>query len=493
MRWFEGPTNTSKAENIEDYAIRKIPSHYRWPIPAIIMVLIGNSTALYFYMFGVNLAYTVGWPWMLLPILYFFLGSSLIGMVMINLASKEGLTIDLMTRGMGFGYLGSAVTSLIYGINFVFYFIFEGTIVTHAIAIFFGIHFSSLEGTIIFAIIGLIKLFLVWFGMKELQFLQSRAILIYGILFGFAIYILVTNFEAVGPIGWTALKPVTSEALWTAFMLVNGQVVFQGLMATDYGRFAKKSAGYKGGFLCMIGMLIPMILNMIAGPLFAFTLLKTFNTEGSTSLAANPGYVFPILMGGWGVLFVIVTQIRINVMNLYSCSLALSNSFSLFFNFRPGRQWWMVFVFLFSCVIYAFDILQFFDTWLAVSGILTNTWIFILLADHYICKKLLKFGPSDFIEYRRPFLFKWNPTGLFSLLFAVGIGALGIFNFYPIYYASFISMIIGPILHVLLTIKSKGRFYFTHFPVDRDTNWMPDANKKVEIILNSNDNISKDI
>lgn len=479
-KWFDGPSNTNKYENIEDYAIRKIPSHYRWPIPAIIMVLIGNSTAMFFFTFGAQLSFTVGWPLMLIPLLYFFIGSSIIGMLMINLASKEGLTIDLMTRGMGFGYMGSAVTSLIYGINYIFYFLFEGTIVTHAIARSLGFEFASIQGAMIFALLGLLKLWFVWYGMKALQILQTWAMAIYSALLGIALYMLANNYEIVGPQQWVPLTTQSAETIWIAFMLVNGQMVFQGLMATDYGRFAKEGAGYRGGLLAMTGMLVPMFAVILIGPLFAYTLLPSIEGSNAALLSMNSGYVFPTIMGVWGALFAIVTQIRINVMNLYSGSLALSNAFSLAFRFTPGRQWWMVFVFALGSIFYIFNILQYLETWLAITGILTNTWIFIILSDQYICRKLLKLGPDDFIEYRRPFLYRWNPTGLTALAIAVFVGALGVFKMYPIYYASFIAMTLGPVIHVLLTYATKGRFYFRTFPPDRETAWNPSSRLSVK-------------
>jgi len=467
--WFKGPSNTSRSENIEDYAIKKIPSHYRWPIPAIILVLIGNSTALFFFTFGAQLSFTIGWPLMLFPLGYLFIGSALIGMVMIRLASKEGLTVDLMTRGMGFGYIGSAVTSLIYGINYIFFFILEGTIVTNAIAASFNLPLHSFESVIVFASVGIVKLILVWYGMKELQILQTWGVLIYSVLLGLAVYLLASNYELVGPSQWTPLKPLSIESIGLAFMMANGQVVFQGLIATDYGRFAKSDTGYRGGLLSMLGMLIPMLGTMLIGPLFAYTLMDSNNN--TAMIFADPGYVFPLVMGVWGAVFALITQIRINVMNLYSASLALSNSFSLIFNFTPGRPWWMVAVYFFGCLFYSFDILSYLDIFLAVTGILTNTWILIILVDHYVCKKLLNYGPSDFIEYRRPFLYKWNPTGVISLTVGILIGSMGILGIYPIYLSSFFAMITGPLLHIILTIQTKGQYYFTKFPLDRETEW----------------------
>ncbi|HYQ83275.1 MAG TPA: hypothetical protein VEP28_04625, partial [Rubrobacter sp.] len=42
---------------------------------------------------------------------------------------------------------------------------------------------------------------------------------------------------------------------------------------------------------------------------------------------------------------------------------------------------------------------------------------------------------------------------------AVAVGALGIIGVYPTYYASFLAMVIGLLLHVAITAATKGRYY----------------------------------
>jgi cytosine permease len=350
--------------------------------------------------------------------------------------------------------------------------LFEGTIVTHAISYYFKFQFNTIEGTLIFAILGFVKLLFVWYGMKALQIFQTWGVILYALLLGFGLFQLTNNYQIAGPEQWI-LPGLPEHAMWTAFMMANGQMVFQGLMAADYGRFAKENAGYRGGFITMIGMLVPMFVTILIGPLFAFTLMPAIEGVQSDILAADAGYVFPTIMGIWGVLFVVVTQFRVNVMNLYSGSLAFSNTFSMAFRFTPGRQFWMVAVYVSGCVFYIFNILQYLEKWLAVTGILTNTWIFIMFADHFVCRKLLRLGPTDFIEYRRPFLYRWNPTGLISLCVGVSIGIAGLLGVYPIYYASFLAMLAGAIVHIVFTVVTRGHYYFTEFPQDRETSWTP--------------------
>lgn len=90
---------------------------------------------------------------------------------------------------------------------------------------------------------------------------------------------------------------------------------------------------------------------------------------------------------------------------------------------------------------------------------LTNTWVLIILADYFVCRRWLRLAPAEDIAFRENEVRTWNPCGLISLGTAVVVGALGIAGVYPIYYASFVAMILGPILHVALTAATRGRYY----------------------------------
>ena len=57
---------------------------------------------------------------------------------------------------------------------------------------------------------------------------------------------------------------------------------------------------------------------------------------------SNPGVYIVTLLGLGGVLFTMLTQLRINVTNIYSASLSLSNFFENVFHFKPDRRFWVV-------------------------------------------------------------------------------------------------------------------------------------------------------
>lgn len=462
---FRGPA-TSLDDQIESFSTERVPSKARWPIPAISLVLLGNATAMFFFSFGAQQTFLVGWPMMLLPIGYFFIGAVLIGMLTMRMASREGLSQNLLSRGLGFGSRGAAVTSFIYAVNYIYYFLFEGTIVTHAIAIFFNVSINSIGGTAIFAAVGLLTIGFVWRGMHAMSKLQSWGFPIFVALLAWGLIQLASNHHPVGPGGWNATGPLTVAAIMNALSFANGQMIFQGLMATDYGRFADRTIRYRGTATIMLLELIPMFTVIFIGAFIGASLIGDLSGSDAQSLAQDPGFMFVHVMGLLGVVFVIITQIRINVMNLYGGSIALASGFEVAAHFKPGRPWFMFFVWFFGVVFYATNVIDHLGTFLAITGVLTNTWVLIILADYFICLRMLGLGRSHDIEFHENEVRRWNPCGLISLAVAVFVGALGILEVYPIYYASFVAMLLGPVLHIAITKATHGRYYTPEYTPD---------------------------
>ncbi|WP_104126218.1 cytosine permease [Cryobacterium sp. Y57] len=455
---FKGPA-TSLDDQMESYATSRVPGNQRWPSLAILLVLTGNVTAMFWFTLGGQLGFLVGWPQMLIPILYLITTATVLGALIMRIANKQGLSMVLLTRGLGFGAKGSAIASVVYGINYVFYFIFEGSIVSHALSQYFGIGINSPGASFVFAIVGAIALWFAWRGMHSMNILQKFGLPIFLILFIIGMVMLADGYVLVGPGQWDATNDLGSQAMWQAFSLCNGQIVFQALLATDYGRFTKKTLGYIGTGRIMFAEMLMIAIVLFLGAFIAFTILPYL--EGDELLATDPGFVFATFMLLLGVIFTIITQIRINVMNLYSGSLAFANTWDVISKRKIRRNWWMVGLLIVGILLYPANVLQYTDTFLAVTGVMTNTWIFILLADYFICRKLLKLAKSEVIEYRDGVIRNWNPCGLVAMGLAVAIGAAGVFGMYPVYYASFIAMAIGPSVYVVLTVATKGRFYFS--------------------------------
>jgi len=416
---------------------------------------------MFWFALGGQMGFLVGWPGLLIPITYMVLGATVVGSLIMRIASQQGLSLPLLSRGLGFGAKGSAVASLVYAVNYVFYFIFEGSIVSHGLSEILGIPIDSAAASVVFAIVALVALYFSWRGMHSMNLLQRFGMPIFLVLFVIGMVMLANGYVLVAPGEWQAVEGDSGTAMWQALSLANGQVVFQALIATDYGRFVKRSVGYAGTAAVMFVELLMIAVVMIVGVLLGFTMLNHFDgTQSERELAAtDPGLIFAVVMGFLGVVFAILTQVRINVMNLYSGSLALSNAWDALSSKKFGRQWWMVALVTVGIVLYPINVLQYTDKFLAVTGIMTNTWILILLSDYFICRKLLRLAPANTVEYRDGFVKNWNGCGIMALGAGIGVGLAGVLGIYPLHFASFAAMIVGPAIYVPLMVVTKGSQY----------------------------------
>ena len=118
---------------------------------------------------------------------------------------------------------------------------------------------------------------------------------------------------------------------------------------------------------------------------------------------------------GIGGALSMLTQVRINVTNIYSSSLSLSNFFENVLNFKPGRRFWVVVAGVTAMILMLGGITDHLDNALTFQGVFLMSWAAILVTDFLVVKKAMKIGPG-YYEERQEHLYKWNPVGVWSLL-----------------------------------------------------------------------------
>ena len=122
-------------------------------------------------------------------------------------------------------------------------------------------------------------------------------------------------------------------------------------------------------------------------------------------------YVFPNL--GWAIaataLFVLVSQLKINVTNAYAGSLAWSNFFARLTHSHPGRVVWVVFNTLIALMLMELDVFQALGKVLGLYSNIAISWMMAVVADLVINKPLGLSPPG--IEFKRAHLYDINPVG----------------------------------------------------------------------------------
>ncbi|MFJ7978137.1 purine-cytosine permease family protein [Peribacillus sp. JNUCC 23] len=447
-----------KEEMKDDYSLDRVPRQQRnmgWL--SITNITFGIATAIFYFQMGSVMALQFGAINAIISSIYAIIVAGILGTFIAYLSAKSGMNVNLLSRGGGFGYIGASLTSFIYATNFIMYCAFEGLILVSAIHTFFPV----IPEWALIVLFGTIVIPLNWFGIKQLDKLQKWSLPIFAVFLVTAIIVSIYTPSVYEGSFWTYMPDgvqVGGKALLLCIGMHHGIMGLTALLASDYARFLKPK-DIKVGSVA-IGF-IPQI--------FCFGVMGGLGIWFGVRLGEpNPGVYIVLLLGIGGALFTMLTQLRINVTNIYSSSLSLSNFFENIFKFTPGRRFWVIVSGISAIVLMLCDIVDHLDTAMTFQGVFLLAWAAILVTDAMVVKKLLKIGPG-YYEARQKYLYKWNPVGVVSLLIASGLGtiaALGYMGAFLQSTAAFFAAILAAILTVIIAIFTKGKYYYKSEPND---------------------------
>jgi len=127
-------------ETMEDFALRYTARRARrWSYGRVANTAIGSISFLALEAIGAAITLTYGFDIAILAIMLVGAVLFLTGLPISYYAARYGLDIDLLTRGAGFGYIGSTVTSLIYATFTFIFFAIEAAILALALEFCLGI------------------------------------------------------------------------------------------------------------------------------------------------------------------------------------------------------------------------------------------------------------------------------------------------------------------------------------------------------------------
>jgi hypothetical protein len=127
-------------ESLEDYALRYTPQSFRkWSELRVANTAFGAASFLVLEAVGATLLVQYGFVNAFWAILATGLIIALAGWPIAVYAARHGVDMDLLTRGAGFGYLGSTITSLIYASFTFIFFALEAAVMAYALDLAFDI------------------------------------------------------------------------------------------------------------------------------------------------------------------------------------------------------------------------------------------------------------------------------------------------------------------------------------------------------------------
>lgn len=467
-------------EMMEDYALRYTPKSFRkWSEFRVAGTALGAVSFLVLEAIGGTLVINYGftnafWAILVVSALIF-----LTGIPIGYYASRYHLDMDLLTRGAGFGYIGSTITSLIYASFTFIFFALEAAVMALALELYFSIPLALGYLISSLAIIPLVTHGITWISRLQL-WTQPLWLVLMLLPFTFILYKQPellrdwTTFAGKAEEG-TRFTPLAFGAACTvAFSLITQigeQVDFLRFLPdvdeTNRKRwwFASLSAG--------AGWIIPGAIKQFGGAFLAFVAIQheiplDKADEPTQMYLAGFGYVFadPAQAALATTVFVVLSQTRINVTNAYAGSLAWSNFFSRLTHSHPGRVVWLGFNVLIAFLLMELGVFGALENILGLYSNVAIAWVGALVAD-LVINKPLGFSPP-FIEFKRGHLYDINPVGVGAMIIAsvVSITAyLGVFGETLKAFSPFVALAVSFLLAPLIAVLTGGRYYLAREPV----------------------------
>ena len=459
-------------ETLEDYALRFTPRRWRkWSEGRVANTAFGAAAFLVLEAVGATLLVNYGFINAALAILATGLIIFLAGLPVSVYAARHGLDMDLLTRGAGFGYLGSTVTSLIYASFTFIFFALEAAIMAYALELAFDI--PPAWGYLICA---LVVIPLVTHGVTVISTLQTLSQPIWLVMLVLPyVFLLVQDPGAfAGIAGYAGHGSAQFDiALFGAAMAVGLALITQMGEQADYLRFMPEQTPenrrrwWSGVLVGGPGWVVPGVIKMLGGALLAWLAIQHSvpperAVDPNQMYLAAWEYVFPHY--GWAVaataLFVVISQLKINVTNAYAGSLAWSNFFARLTHSHPGRVVWVVFNTLIALMLMEMEVFQALGRVLGLYSNVAVAWMMAVVADLVINKPLGLSPPG--IEFRRAYLYDVNPVGVGAMLIASGLSIaayLGLFGPELQPFATFIALGAALVCSPLIAWVTKGRYY----------------------------------
>ncbi|MDQ3060117.1 MAG: ATP-binding protein [Pseudomonadota bacterium] len=486
------------SETMEDYALRFTPQRFRkWSEWRVANTAFGAASFLILEAVGATLLVKYGFTNAFWAIVATGLIIFLAGLPISIYAARHGVDMDLLTRGAGFGYIGSTLTSLIYASFTFIFFALEAAVMAYALEL--ALDIPPRWGYLICA---LVVIPLVTHGVSVISRLQvwTQPLWLVMLVVPF-IYVLVREPGAFSGVtsygGEKGVGGVFDLHLFGAGLTVGIALITQMGEQADYLRFmpvqtkANRWRWWIGVLAGGPGWVVLGVLKMLGGALLAYLAISNMvppqrAVDPNQMYLAAYEYVFPHY--GWAVaataLFVVVSQLKINVTNAYAGSLAWSNFFSRLTHSHPGRVVWVVFNTLIAFMLMEMNVFQALGDVLGLYSNIAIAWVMAVVADLVINKPLGLSPPG--IEFKRAHLYDINPVGVGAMALASLLSVtahLGLYGELARAFSAVIAMTTAFVAAPLIAWATKGRYYLARSvePASAEGNYQRHATRRCVI------------
>ncbi|MGE4481396.1 ATP-binding protein [Acidocella sp.] len=466
-------------QTLEDFALRFTAAKARRGAFLVGNTALGAVSFLACEAIGGSITLTFGFTNAMAAILAAGLIMFLVGLPICAAATRYGVDVDLLTRGAGFGYIGSTITSLVYATFTFILFSIEASIMSAAIVMVLHPPLWLANCISALAVVPIAAL-----GIKAISRMQLFTQPVWLLLqFGPLLYLAAEGLPDIG--AWTRFPGFTGNNALALLPFGMATSILLSLLPqigeqVDYLRFLPVRRG-KAGWAAMLltgpGWVLTGCAKIAAGSFLTYLAVER---GADWEHAAQPATMFhiaflevfrnPVLASALVLVFIVTCQIKINTTNAYAGSIAWSNFFSRLTHNHPGRVVWVVFNVLLALLLMQLGIYRVIQNILGLYANFAVGWMGALAADLIINKRLGLSPPG--IEFKRAHLYDINPVGVGAMALSVLVSTLmsfGVFHETARALAPFAGLVIAFIAAPAIAWLTKGRFYLARVPEARQS------------------------
>lgn len=434
-----------------DYSNEAVPSGARMNAGSLTMAWWAVATAMFWLVISASLAVGFGTLNALAGMLLSVVAYAITGGILSRYAIRTGLSVALFSRIL-FGYHGALLATLIFFTGAIFYSVFEASVIAVAIQDYFPV--LSLSQAYFIVILYSVPLVL---GSVQNWLGKLNGVLLPFYIIGLIAAVALSIHQYGYTNSWLELGPensLTAFGTWSCFTAFLG--VFLTLMyAWDYARFGQeRDEDFHAKFnFGSPFFLFTILVNGVAG----IFLVSTIPTEGELSeISVVLGLLK--LMGFYGLIFVWISQTRINTANFF---MAIVNLESIFKRLPVSHLPKIVAAIIVGGIVYIVmlaDVFSFMFQALSYLAIMVLAWVSIAVT--HIVSPLYEKLMGKELEIRKGHVPALNSAGLWAWFLSAFVG-LVFFNFGGWWAASSspAAAIVASATYLLLLKRAKRDWY----------------------------------
>lgn len=392
----------------DDHALEAVPDSARQNWLQLAWSTAGVVTTLVQLFIGALTTFVAGIKIGLLAGVFVAIVGSLLGWGAGHIAYRTGLASTVLSRQHGLGHRGSALMALVFGFMITGFIALENVLLYKGFLFFLNLPDTMMARVVVYGILTIAWVLLTAFGFSLVSRVASSTLIAF---LAVLLYIMVDVIATSGQSWSSVLKfgaqvpPEMLQALGATSNIgkfnfcVNVLIGSAGALAlidADLGRYAKSSRDI--AIAAVVGNLFMDIVMVAVGGIVMFAGMDQLvdhyvKVVGMTPAAAHAAAMqspdsvaaaFIVFGGALGTLLMVLAQSKAQVLNTYSASLSLTNLFDVLFGWRPGRFTFVILANVIACLMLVGSILDWFNSFITVLGVLTTCFSGIIIADYFI-------------------------------------------------------------------------------------------------------------